>query len=185
MEREQESMATKPDDAGGARGTLGELGDTVVWLFQATVKIVAMLIWLAVGIVFWIPLLVRRLVLFVVFVLIAGLTGGDTERPSRHLRESLRFYWTGIERIASAFEPESKKHESRTRYFDNPRNPKPRRRFIFEVIWAGFFWGTMAWAVGLWPEAPQILAATFQDLGNLLAEIGSAIRRWWYSTFAS
>lgn len=176
---------TSPKGGRGRFGTAGSVARQVrrylKGAFQGTAKLIGLLIWLAIGVVFWIPLLVRRLILFVLEVLVAGLTGGDTATAARQLDEAARFYWTGIERITSAFEPEDRRHESRADLAERRRRRKPRRRVLFEILWALFFWGALAWAVGIWPEAPTILAAALQDLWNLASEVGRGLRRWWYN----
>jgi hypothetical protein len=97
---------------------------------------VCMGIWAVVGAVFWIPLLVRTMVLFSVALIQATLDGKQPSAAAQTLREAVTFYRRGflVTRSAVLGEP-----------LDQP--PAPANidvgRLLREMVWAAVIW----WAV--------------------------------------
>lgn len=149
-EDQGEAEADEPASAGGERLVHGaETG--LRWAVQS----VALLLWAPVGLLFWLPLLLRRTVAFVLAVLRAGLTGSEVEMPRRRWEESVHFYRVGFLRIVHAFGDEER----------FPDRPGPEDGSLaFELLWSAAVWTALLWLTGLWPDAP--------------AAIGEAVAGW-------
>jgi len=135
----------------------------------------ALLLWAPVGLAFWIPLLLRRTVGYVIAVLQSGLTGSDPEGARRRWAQAVDFYRVGFQRIVRAFG-------------DEERFPRPGEQggaapaqthgsLAAELLWSAVVWTVALWLLGVWPDAPAAIGAAAArgwesavELGRMLLE---------------
>lgn len=119
------------------------------------VKVLAALLWAPLGLVFWLPFLLRRTVGYLFAVLLAGLTGGETRDAERRWGQAVAFYQLGFRRIVFAFRTDEDSPDT------DPSAGEMRRqgttRFALELAWASVVWVAVLWLTGLWPDAPADL----------------------------
>ncbi len=123
-----------------------------------TMLAVVTAVWTVVGFIFWLPLLVRGTVGFLVNAVYANLAAPDADVPNRALQHAALFYVNGFRSIYRAvLEPHSG---------DPERTPTFRSgRFLTEVIWA-----VLSWWVVLF-----VLAGSGEALGWSREELASPI----------
>ena len=140
---EDEAESDEPASAGGERLVHGaETG--LRWGVQS----VALLLWAPLGLLFWLPLLLRRTVAYVLAVLRSGLTGSEVEAPRRRWEESVHFYRVGFLRIVHAFGDAER----------FPDRPGPDEGSLaFELLWSAAVWTALLWLTGLWADAPAAI----------------------------
>lgn len=168
------------DPSGAAREPSGDAprpGRGQRWVYGAetgvrwSVQGLAVLLWVPLGLVFWLPFLLRRTVNYVFAVLAAGLTGGEPDRSERRWTQAVRFYQYGFLRIVHAF----RTAEDADAYpWDRPGRRAATGSFPLELLWAAAFWGAVAWLVGVWPDAPADVTAA----AVWVAESAAAAGRW-------
>lgn len=150
VRRGLEEPEGKATSAGATRGGRLARGTDrgVRWL----VKGLAALLWAPLGLVFWLPFLLRRTAGYLFAVLYAGLTGGQTREAERRWEQAVAFYQLGFRRIVFAFRAEDDTPASGPHRGGMRRQGKAR--FTVEFAWAAAVWVTVLWLTGLWPDAP-------------------------------
>jgi hypothetical protein len=137
---------------------------------RIAVTVVALAIWGVIGFVFWVPLLARATASFSSLILYTTLVGSNSSGTADTLDAATNFYIRGFENIFKAYEDR------------NPSNPEADvfafGRFVVEVLWAVFFWGSFlstlytvgyaSWLPDLWEW--QVASGSYSpDLGRLAA----------------
>lgn len=140
------------------------------------VKGLAVLLWAPLGLVFWLPFLLRRTAGYLLAVLRAGLTGGDTRNAERRWGQAVAFYQLGFRRIVFAFRSEDDRPAT------DPSAGRMRRqgtaRFALELAWAAVAWVAVLWLIGLWPDAPADLRSLAAGAWDLGVAAGTRVGRW-------
>jgi hypothetical protein len=120
----------------------------LTWLIVAT----AMLVWLAIGFVFWIPLLVRAGIGFSVEVVNATLTGRSAVGAGIMLRRAVGFYRSGfVTAIEAIQEPQADRVRGERWRSDGPEDGDVAispRGFLNEVGWTILIWYLIACGLG-------------------------------------
>ena len=98
-ERQRAAIADLWTIAGDRARSAAEIFGLVV---QYSLQVVALLVWLVVGFVFWIPLLARAIAGFCVTALYANLIAADV--PNQKLRHAAFFYTNGFRSIYRAID---------------------------------------------------------------------------------
>jgi hypothetical protein len=118
----------------------------VVMVLTWAILAVVLGIWLVIGAAFWIPLMVRSMVLFSVSLIESMFEGRRPEAAARILRDAVTFYRRGfvvaIEVIL--------KDEAGGQGSEGPTE----RRIFREVLWAVFIWYFILLGVGLVETSP-------------------------------
>lgn len=170
LEEKEEAKRPARTGRGGrlARGT--DRG--VRWV----VKGLAVLLWAPLGLVFWLPFLLRRTAGYLLAVLRAGLTGGETQDAERFWWQAVAFYQLGFQRIVFAFRTEDEGPGS-----DSSAGRMRRQgtaRFVLELVWAAVTWVAVLWLTGLWPDAPADLGSLAVRALDLGLAAGTRVGRW-------
>jgi hypothetical protein len=100
-------------------------------LIRNLILVSSLMCWLVVGLIVWIPLLIRSIAVFIVAILHAALTNEPSNSAAELLNKSISFYIDGFRRICEAFKS---------------ADTQPIRanihllRLFTEIGWALFFW---------------------------------------------
>lgn len=165
-------------DEGGRRGPPSR-GERVVAGAETGVRraaqTVALLLWAPVGLAFWLPLLLRRTVGYVIAVLQSGLTGSDPEGARRRWAQAVDFYRVGFQRIVRAFGDEER--FPRPGGESGPAPAETRGSLPGELVWAAAVWTAALWLLGVWPEAPAAIGGAAAGAWDSAVELGRELLR--------
>jgi hypothetical protein len=107
-------------------------------LIRTCVFIVVLVAWAGVGLIVWIPFLLRSIAVYTVGILRSAVTGRD----AAHLREPLElaqtFYSRGFRNIIDNYEGQTPGHDPPRRDYEGAG------RLFAEMVWATLFWGVFA-----------------------------------------
>jgi hypothetical protein len=109
---------------------------------SSVVMVVCLAIWAVVGAAFWVPLLVRTMVLFSVALIQATLDGKQPARTAVMLRDAVTFYRRGFLAIHSAVKGDAKEQPRAGSDIDGGR-------LFREMLWAVAIWWAVLALVGL------------------------------------
>lgn len=141
------------------------------------VQAVALVLWAGVGVLFWLPLLLRRTGSYVIAVLHSGLTGREMTGARRRWRVAVAFYRVGFQRIVRAFSDEERFPGPAGE--TEPRGEEDYGSFPFELMWSAAVWTAVLWLTGLWPDAPaairEVAGRTWESAVVLMRQL----REWW------
>ncbi|MGI9628847.1 MAG: hypothetical protein ACR2QM_18575, partial [Longimicrobiales bacterium] len=131
----------------------------LTWLIVAT----AMLVWLIIGFVFWVPLLIRATVSFSAEVVNATLTGRSATAAGEMLKRAVGFYKSGfVVAVEAIGEPKARGDGSR--FYDDDKEDGwgiDARGFLNELAWTALIWYLIASAVGWTTHTPFKLLGDF------------------------
>jgi len=128
--------------AGAARPTPLGLGVLVVCLG----------VWSALGAIFWIPLLVRRIAAYSIALVSAMLAGKKPERAAEALQDAMGFYWRGFKVTADMVtrDPEARDRAAAGEEDEGLRG----MAFLNELAWALLVWYAILFALGVVHRTP-------------------------------
>jgi hypothetical protein len=108
-------------------------------LIRLVVAALCVALWAIVGLVVWIPLLLRSVLGFTLTILLANLTRWKPSAAGQALERAMSFYADGFRRIFRTFDdaPESS-HTGAT---------PDLLRFGLEMLWTAIFWGSAIWTI--------------------------------------
>jgi hypothetical protein len=118
----------------------------VVRALTWTILVVVLGFWLVIGAVFWIPLMIRSMVLFSVSLIESMFEGKRPEAAARILRDAVTFYRRGFVVATEVILWDDAGDEG-------SEGPTERRIFR-EILWSVFIWYLILLAVGLVETSP-------------------------------
>lgn len=176
-EADDDPDAREQEPAGRAERVVLGAETGLRWGVQA----VALVLWAGVGLVFWLPLLLRRTGSYVVAVLHSGLTGRGMTRARRRWRVAVAFYRVGFQRIVRAFSDEERFPGPAGE--TEPRGEEDYGSFPFELLWSAAVWTTVLWLTGLWPNAPAAIREVAVGGWESAASLTRQLPGWWEGLF--
>ena len=171
----------RSDQATRAPDTPREPRSRVTELATRVALSVAVAVWAVVGFFLWVPLLLRRIVVFVVELTYVTLTGGDPDPAAGRLRNAAGFYRRGfVTAVESVLSPREDTRDEKGAATSNPataslphassRRPapspsaSPARPILQELAWALILW----YPVLLWVGIAELTPA---DVWNAAAAV--------------
>jgi hypothetical protein len=122
------------------------LADQILRGLTWVILFVVLGVWLVVGAIFWIPLILRSMVLFSVSLIEATLEGNKPAKSARILRESVTFYRRGFVVATDVILRDQVMEESAERPFAG--------RLFREVLWAVVLWYLILLFFGIIETSP-------------------------------
>lgn len=143
--RREEEKATEDDVT--TEKTAERYLNIVFTVLTWCILVVVLLVWGSVGLIFWIPLLLRTMLRFCVSLVEAMFAGQKPVRAARYLRDAVSFYRRGFVVAVEVVLKEEIASEERA--------PRTESRLLFEFFWAVFVWYFIALAMG-WIETSPL-----------------------------
>ena len=151
----------------------------ITWLIVGT----AMLVWLMIGFVFWIPLLIRAAIGFCVEVVNATLTNRSAEAAGNMLRRAVGFYHSGFVVALEAIHGSPAVPQAAFPPIDDdePEMGIDARGFINELGWTALIWYLIASLLGWTSWTPARVWTEFFgiDWARHFGIIRYSIATWW------
>ena len=130
-----------PDEPDEAADTSGPLNRVFLWLTWAILAF-CLLVWAVVGAVFWVPLMLRTMVMFSIALVHSTIEGARPSAAARMLRDAVTFYRRGFEVAVEAVMGEEDDQDSSSK-------PLQRKGLFREVLWAAAVWYLFLLLLGL------------------------------------
>ena len=119
---------------------------------------ISILIWFVIGLILWLPLLVRATAAFTWMIIHATVTNQNPQHIKQHLEAAIGFWFMGF-RLAK-----------NTLYSSHPLIP-PSFQFHLSKLLGEFLWTTVFWFIYLYIFYPLVI----ENIGLLLSEIQAKI----------
>lgn len=136
--------ATAP--AGDAEPTAAGPGERVQKLLTWTILAICLLVWAVVGALFWIPLLLRRILTYSVSLLFSMLGEREPHRAARKLRSAVRFYPRGF-KVTTEMVTREPTRPSSTVSLEEERTR--RMGLIGDLLWTLLAWYAVLFVTGV------------------------------------
>jgi hypothetical protein len=137
-------------------------GDRAMTVFNWGILVVCLGVWAVVGALFWVPLLLRRVVEYSVALVPSMLAVGKPWRAAKRLRNAMSFYARGFKVTTELVTRDPKRSE---RPLLPGNDGAPRGTVLFgELVWAVLIWYPVLLLAGVVQSTPLDL---WQHLGGI------------------
>ena len=137
-------------------------GDRAMTVFSWGVLVICLGVWAVVGALFWVPLLLRRVVNYSVALVPSMLAVGKPWRAAKRLRHAMSFYGRGF-KVTRDMVMRDPDREERP-LFAGPEGGPRGIALVGELVWALMFWYAVLLLVGVVDSTPL-------DLWRRLADV--------------
>jgi len=153
---------TVDDGEGGAGEAPRRPGERVTKVFSWGILLICLAVWAVVGALFWVPLLLRRIVGYSLGLVPSMLAVGKPWRAAKRLRNAMSFYARGF-RVTRDMVTRDPDREERPLFAGHEGTPRGVAVWG-EVVWAVMVWYAVLLLVGVVHSSPQ-------DLWRYLADV--------------
>lgn len=152
------------NDAAGAAGQTPprRAGEWVAKGFRWGVLTICLAVWTVLGALFWVPLLLRRIIGYSVVLVPSMLAVGKPWRAAKRLRNAMSFYWRGFKVTKDMVTADPERDERPL--LAGPEGAPRAAAIVGELTWALAFWYAVLLLVGVVDSTPR-------DLWRHLADV--------------
>ena len=120
-------------------------GERALKVLSWTILAICLTVWAVVGALFWVPLLLRRILVYSVALVVSMLSEREPRRAARLLRSAVRFYGRGFRVTAEMITGEP---GQRAPQLSSTSEDAPRGALLGDLLWTLLVWYGVLWVTG-------------------------------------